>query len=174
MIANLTSLFIARQLQKQPIYEALAGQDGIHLPTSRSHDVTHEHQVEDILRQTPEKLPGRMRVREAMELAQGTPCHIWPVLRGSFFLGIVTREQLEKALAAGKKEQRLESLIDTQHTPHLHRDQPLHLALERMSRNHLDLLPVIHRADAHQLEGVVTLHDLLEAYGVQNTDGAQL
>jgi H+/Cl- antiporter ClcA len=33
MIANLTSLFISRRFQKQPIYEALAHQDGIHLPS---------------------------------------------------------------------------------------------------------------------------------------------
>jgi CIC family chloride channel protein len=174
MIANLTSLFIARRLQKEPIYEALAGQDGIHLPASRSHEPAPEHQVEDILHQTPETLSGRMRVREAIELAQGTPCHIWPVVRGSFFLGILTREALEMAAASGKKELRLENLIDSEHVPHLHRDHPLHLALERMSRYHLDLLPVIHRADAHKLEGIVTLRDVLDAYGVQNTDAAQL
>ena len=33
MIANLTSLFISSRFQKQPIYEALAHQDGIHLPS---------------------------------------------------------------------------------------------------------------------------------------------
>ena len=32
MIANLVSLFISSRLQRQPIYEALAVQDGIHLP----------------------------------------------------------------------------------------------------------------------------------------------
>ena len=32
MIANLVSLFIASRLQHEPIYEALAVQDGIHLP----------------------------------------------------------------------------------------------------------------------------------------------
>ena len=33
MIANLVSLFICSRLQREPIYEALAVQDGIHLPT---------------------------------------------------------------------------------------------------------------------------------------------
>jgi CIC family chloride channel protein len=86
----------------------------------------------------------------------------------------LTRGDLEKAMAAGKTEQRLEALVDSEHIPHVHRDHPLHLALERMSKTQLDLLPVIHRADAHKLEGVVTLRDVLEAYGVQNTDAAQL
>ena len=34
MIANLVSLFLASRLQRQPIYEALAVQDGIHLPSA--------------------------------------------------------------------------------------------------------------------------------------------
>jgi hypothetical protein len=33
MISNLVSLFISSRLQQQPIYEALAIQDGIHLPS---------------------------------------------------------------------------------------------------------------------------------------------
>jgi CBS domain-containing protein len=47
-------------------------------------------------------------------------------------------------------------------------DHPLHLALERMSKYHLDVLPVVHRADIHKLEGVVTLQDVLSAYGVDH------
>ena len=53
-------------------------------------------------------------------------------------------------------------------------DHALHLALERMSTYHLDVLPVIHRADIPKLEGIVTLRDVLDAYGVNNTDSAQL
>ena len=33
MISNLIAFFISQQLQREPIYEALAHQDGIHLPT---------------------------------------------------------------------------------------------------------------------------------------------
>jgi hypothetical protein len=34
------------------------------------------------------------------------------------------------------------------------------------NKYHLDVLPVVHRADIHKLEGVVTLQDVLKAYGV--------
>ena len=51
--------------------------------------------------------------------------------------------------------------------PHIHMDHALHLALERMSAYHLDQLPVIHRANIHKLEGVVTLKDVLNSYGVK-------
>jgi CBS domain-containing protein len=35
-----------------------------------------------------------------------------------------------------------------------------------MSKYHLDVLPVVHRADIHKLEGIVTLPDVLVAYGI--------
>jgi len=44
------------------------------------------------------------------------------------------------------------------------------LALERMGAHQIEVLPVVSRADIHKLEGVVTLHDVLDAYGVSARD----
>ncbi len=41
--------------------------------------------------------------------------------------------------------------------------------LERMGSNQIDLLPVVSRADIHQLVGIVTLQDVLDAYGVSHS-----
>jgi CIC family chloride channel protein len=40
------------------------------------------------------------------------------------------------------------------------------LALERMGTNQIEILPVVNRANIHKLEGVVTLHDVLNSYGL--------
>jgi len=53
---------------------------------------------------------------------------------------------------------------------HVHMDHALHLALERMSTYHVDILPVVNRADIHRLEGVVMLKDVLQSYGVESMD----
>ncbi len=53
--------------------------------------------------------------------------------------------------------------------PHVHPDQGIDLALERMGANQIEILPVVNRADIHKLEGVVTLRDVLNAYGVSRT-----
>jgi CBS domain-containing protein len=86
-----------------------------------------------------------------------------------YFLGMLSRETLECALADGRKEQPLKNIVETQYVQHVHMDHALHLALERMSEYHLDVLPVIHRADIHNLLGVVTLRDVLDAYGIDRT-----
>jgi CIC family chloride channel protein len=48
----------------------------------------------------------------------------------------------------------------------VHSDQSLDLALNRMGAAQLELLPVVNRANIHKLEGVITLGDVLDSYGV--------
>ena len=73
---------------------------------------------------------------------------------------------LERACAEGTSVERLADLVDAHTFPHLHADHALDLALERMGAADLDLLPVVSRADMHKLEGVITLQDLLNSFGV--------
>ena len=41
-----------------------------------------------------------------------------------------------------------------------------------MGANQLDVLPVVNRANVHKLEGIVTLRDVLDSYGVTPPDRA--
>src|ERR1019366_9046147 len=66
MIANLTSLFISRRFQKQPIYEALAHQDGIHLPSRSTPDEANQRTVALVMQKSPQILPAQMRVEDAI------------------------------------------------------------------------------------------------------------
>ena len=166
MIANLTSFFISSRFQKQPIYEALAHQDGIHLPSYTTRDESNRRTVAQIMRKSPQILSSQMRVEEAVEQTRSGGFRVWPVADEGYFLGIISREALECAFVDGRKEQPLTSLVETLNVPHVHTDHALHLALERMSKYHLNVLPVVHRADIHKLEGVVTLPDVLDAYGI--------
>jgi CIC family chloride channel protein len=56
--------------------------------------------------------------------------------------------------------------MDTLSFPHVHSDQGLDQALERMGANQIEILPVVNRADVHKLEGIVTLRDVVDSYGV--------
>jgi CIC family chloride channel protein len=53
MIANLVSLFISSRLQRQPIYAALAVQDGIHLPKIETRHRHRDRQVTRVMRPAP-------------------------------------------------------------------------------------------------------------------------
>ena len=66
----------------------------------------------------------------------------------------------------------MSAIVDARIFPHVHADQGLDLALDRMGSNRVEILPVVSRADVHKMEGIVTLHDILDSYGVDLTDRA--
>jgi CIC family chloride channel protein len=80
-------------------------------------------------------------------------------------VGVISMLTLEKELALNPAKL-LRELVNPMTFPHVHADQSLDLALNRMGTAQLELLPVVNRANIHKLEGVVTLSDILESYGV--------
>jgi CIC family chloride channel protein len=165
MIANLVSLFIASRLQHEPIYEALAVQDGIHLPTSKTRQRHGQRQVVRVMHTATELLPAEITAREALERVRPTESRTWLVTDRRGVVGVINLSRLERELAEGA-DKKLGELVDALAFPHVHPDQGLDLALERMGANQIEILPVVNRADVHKLEGIVTLRDVLDAYGV--------
>jgi len=162
MIANLVSLFVASLLQHEPIYEALAVQDGIHMPTR---PYSGQRRAATVMKPASQLLPAETTVREALQRMQASEAKTWLVTDQRGVIGVVDRTVLEREPAdAGEKK--LGELVDAIEFPHMHPDQGLDVALERLGASHLEALPVVNRADVHKLEGVVTLRDVLAAYGV--------
>ena len=165
MIANLVSLFIASRLQHEPIYEALAVQDGIHLPSAKTRQRSGERQVIRVMQTASQLLPAEITVREALERVRSSEFQTWLVTDRRGVVGVINLSRLERELAESA-DKKLGELVDALVFPHVHSDQGLDLALERMGANQIEILPVVNRADVHKLEGIVTLRDVLDAYGV--------
>jgi chloride channel protein, CIC family len=167
MISNLVSFFISARMQPEPIYEALAIQDGIHLPGAETRQRNGQRQVSQVMRAATEVMPSGTTVREAFERGRKAEYHAWPVIDERGVVGIVGLAQIEQAMAGGDVAKQLGDLVKALDFPHMHADQPLHLALERMGSAKLDVLPVVSRANIHQLIGIVVLSDVLNSYGVR-------
>lgn len=167
MIANLVSLFVASQLQEEPIYEGLAIQDGIHLPTAETRQRYGQRQVFTVMKSASESLPSEIPVREALEKIRSSGVRTWLVSDERGVVGVVNLSTLEKELA-DSADKSLREIVDPMHFPHVHSDHGLDLALERMGTNQVEILPVVNRGNVHKVEGIVTLHDLLNAYGVSS------
>jgi chloride channel protein, CIC family len=165
MIANLVSLFIASRLQHAPIYEALAVQDGIHLPKAETRRRHGQRQVVRVMQTAGQSLPAEITVREALESVRPSEVRTWLVADRRGVVGVINLARLERELAEGA-DKKLGELVDALAFPHVHPDQSLELALERMGANQIEILPVVNRADVNKLEGIVTLQDVLDAYGV--------
>jgi CIC family chloride channel protein len=171
MISNLVSFFISARFQKQPIYEVLAQQDGIHLPSVETRQQLEQRQVIHAMRQATEVRSAEMTVREALEKSKSSEFRAWPVCDERGVIGVLRLQDLERGINDGLANKRLREIVGGSEIPHVHADHALNLALERMGANQLDLLPVVSRANVHQLEGVVTLPDVLAFYGVGPSRG---
>jgi len=169
MISNLVSYFIASRLQREPIYERLAEQDGIHLPLPFGRQRERQRQVLEVLKPAGQCLDVGETLEEAMEKTAGSAQKTWPVRDPCGVVGIVTRAQLLRAQNAEKPVKELGELVREREFPHLHTDHSLEVALARMGETHTDLLPVVSRANVHELLGIARLQDVLRCYGVDDS-----
>jgi CIC family chloride channel protein len=180
MISNLIAFFISQRLQREPIYEALAHQDGVHLPTAESRSDHGRLRVAQVMRTDPLVLTPDMNVIKAIDSVsgdrvKGTPLDAWPVADGRELLGMIQESQLKQAASNGDAVKTIGEIADWGHHrhhanpedfPHVHSDHTLTVALERMGTTKLHVLPVVSRANVRHLLGIVVLGDVLEAYGV--------
>jgi chloride channel protein, CIC family len=172
MIANLVSYFISRKIQSETLYEELARQDGIHLPVAGSRVRPDARVVGQVMHAPEEVLVPTMTVDEACTLADRSGLSTWPVANDRVLVGLISVEKLHRLKDDGKGALLLGETIDSGGFPHLHSDQSLDIALERMGSSGLRLLPVVSRFNTQEMLGVVYLSDILNAYrlAIQSTD----
>jgi len=167
MISNLVSFFIASRLQREPIYEVLARQDGIHLPTAATRDSEGKRRVLQAMRAEVETLDAETPISDAAARIRTSGMTAWPVSSHEGVIGVLGREVIEAAEQNDHAGKKIAVLLEPGEFPHLHTDHSLHAALDRMGAAGLELLPVVSRANVHQLLGVVTLDDVLRLYRVR-------
>lgn len=170
MIANFVSFLIASQIQPFSANQALAVQDGIHLPTAEIRRQFAKRIVAQVMRPATDVLPAEMTAQEAAERTRSSELHAWPVTNNGRLEGIIGRVMLERTVASGDGGKQLMELARTAAFQHVHLDHPLDVALERMGVAKVDVLPVVSRANVHLMLGVVALPDILNSFGVASTD----
>jgi tetratricopeptide (TPR) repeat protein/CBS domain-containing protein len=173
MISNLISFYISYRLQKEPIYEALAHQDGLHLPSSLKYR-QGLLMVRHAMTAVGNRLTKSDRLRDVLECFSEDH-NACPVSDGSELLGMVSRAQIVAAIEQGNGDRTLADVLRGDHAPeslhmenfpHVHVDHPLDVALRRMAQSKLNVLPVVSRSNVRELRGLLSLQDVLRAYGV--------
>ena len=166
MISNLVSYFISRKFQIKPIYEALAHQDGIHLPSPETEHRLGRLRVRKAMRVPREVLRTSMTPSEALVCIEGSQWNAWPILNERGLVGMVTIEDL-LASQGQDPDKPLSATVKAKSILSVHEDHLLELALERMGTADLDVLPVVSRLDVKQLEGIIGLRDVMRVYGLR-------
>jgi chloride channel protein, CIC family len=74
----------------------------------------------------------------------------------------ISKAEIKSLVDEGRGAQTLESVLTADTVPSLHPDLPLDTALRYVDR--WPVVPVVHRADLSELQGVITQRDVLERY----------
>ncbi|MGH9711779.1 MAG: chloride channel protein [Candidatus Acidiferrales bacterium] len=163
MVSSLVAYLISRHYQRLPLFDVLARQDGLLLPS-----------VEEQREQTALAVEGAMQYDAAIlvtasepiaqvlgraEEKPGAPILLWGP-GGEWRL--VDRENLAKAAASTTPDSPVTQVPTLGPLPVVFRDQSLEEALHALGE--WPLLPVVSRADLSRLEGILSLPDILRAF----------
>src|SRR6201981_623256 len=119
MISNMISLFICSLIQHEPTYEALAIQDGIHLPAGGSRARLGMRQVATVMRPPENLVSCELTVREALEQIHGGKFRTLIVTDTRGVIGVVSQLAVQQQFDKDPEE-KLEKIVDVIKFPHAH------------------------------------------------------
>jgi CIC family chloride channel protein len=170
MISNMIAYFVSQKLQREPIYDALARQEGVLLPNPDEEREEPEYlQVGNVMRACEHPFPPDLDVDTALSQMSQLAVRQWPVVDHGALLGLVTEHAL-KEIAFETAPVVRDALPPGGNYPFVHVDNTVGQVLERMGHDHVELLPVVSRDNVRQLRGVIAFADAVKAYGIGKGD----
>jgi CIC family chloride channel protein len=165
ILANTIAYVISRSFQPIPIFDLLARQDGLELPSLEEQRDENVLKVEDAM-QSPDGpvLNAEETVAAAHQTTEKFPADAFLVRMNPTGWNSVKRSLLDQWMGEGKGEMTLGSVLPAGRLPHLHPDYPLEMALRYVYQT--PLVPVVSRADFRKLEGVISSEAVLDKYHV--------
>jgi CIC family chloride channel protein len=170
MIANMISFRVSERFSKTPLYDALALQDGIHLPSQSEQDFFKELRVGEIMKievTTFLKNWPLLRVMKNKELKFSR----YPVVdkRGNY-IGLVSTNDIQKEYLKKRFHKKMYKITEVDTEFHTYPDQSAELALRKMGQKGIKTIPVVDRENTNNLLGIITASDIFRAYGIRETN----
>src|SRR5260370_39621960 len=111
------------------------------LATAETRQRHGKRQVRRVMQTAGQLLPAEFTVREALERVRLSEVRTWLVTDRRGVVGVINLSSLEQELAEGA-DKKVGELVDALVFPHVHPDQGLDLALERLGASRIEVRPV--------------------------------
>jgi CIC family chloride channel protein len=171
MISNTIAYLISRKYQREAIFDVLAAQDGVSLPSMEQQRESMVRRVEDAMRAPPVALDAEERVADALDRASQAEGRQVLIHARDGAWRVASAEMLQLFVHEGKGDLAAGSVLGlTTPLPVVHPDHSLDTALRRLGD--APLLPVVHRAEPGRLVGVITIDDILAHYRARMDTGS--
>jgi chloride channel protein, CIC family len=159
MLANMLSFTISKRYQPVPVYHALLHQDGVHLPIASMRAPALVRTARDVMTTDVTMLAPDISATDASRSVVDHPAAAYLIGTRDRIAGVATREQIDEWRATRDARVTLGSIVNPSFV-HAHPDHPIDVVLDRLWQSG-GLLPVVSRAEADRLVGVVTAESLL-------------
>ena len=169
MVAGITACYFAQWLHPESIYTIKLAKRGIRFSDGRDMDIMQGVSVQEVMRTRIVSISKDQSVSELMALFQETNLLGFPVVsEGKKLWGIITLQDVHRAQAEDNFNPREMKVADLaiEGPIAVFPDEPIWVAIQKMSPRDLARLPVISRDGSMRLVGMISRSDILRAYDV--------
>ncbi len=169
MVAGVTASYFSQWLHPESIYTMKLAKRGVRFFEGRDMDIMQGVKVSEVMKNRPVTIHKNAPISEVMALFQETNILGFPVLADDDKLwGIITLQDMHRAQSKENFSSRGLKVSDlaVEDPITVFPDEPIWLAIQKMSPRDLARLPVIARDGSGRLCGIISRSDILRAYDV--------
>lgn len=169
MVAGVTASYFSQWLHPESIYTMKLAKRGVRFVEGRDMDIMQGVKISEVMKSHPITIHKDQFFSDAMALFQDRNLLGFPVLEDNNKLwGIVTLQDMHRVQSAEDFSSRGLKVEDfaVEDPITVFPDEPIWVAIQKMSPRDLARLPVISRDGSGQLCGMISRSDILRAYDV--------
>ncbi|MGB3225347.1 MAG: chloride channel protein [Desulforhopalus sp.] len=169
MVAGVTASYFSQWLHPESIYTMKLAKRGVRFSEGRDMDIMQGVKVSEVMKSKPVTIHKDSSLSEVMALFQETNILGFPVLADDNKLwGIVTLQDVHKAQLETNFNPRGMTVADlaVEDPITVFPDEPIWVAIQKMSPRDLARLPVVSRDGSGRICGIISRSDILRAYDV--------
>lgn len=169
MVAGVTASYFSQWLHPESIYTMKLAKRGVRFFEGRDMDIMQGVKISEVMKSKPVTIHKDRPFSELMALFQENNLLGFPVLGDDNRLwGIVTLQDIHRAQSAENFSSKGLTVADlaVEDAITVFPDEPIWLAIQKMSPRDLARLPVVSRDGSNTLCGLISRSDILRAYDV--------
>ena len=169
MVAGVTASYFSQWLHPESIYTMKLAKRGVRFVDGRDMDIMQGVKISEVMKSKPVTIHRDSPVSEVMALFQETNILGFPVLANDNKLcGIITLQDVHRAQSKEDFSSKGLKVADlaVEDPITVFPDEPIWMAIQKMSPRDLARLPVISRDGSGRLCGIISRSDILRAYDV--------
>ncbi len=169
MVAGVAASYFSQWLHPESIYTMKLAKRGVRFSEGRDMDIMQGVKISEVMKSHPVTIHKDQYFSDAMALFQEKNLLGFPVLADNDKLwGIVTLQDMHRAQSAEDFSSRGLKVADfaVEDPITVFPDEPIWVAIQKMSPRDLARLPVISRDGSGRLCGLISRSDILRAYDV--------